>query len=77
MTSVKNYWEDFMHLLFPHVCVGCNTNILTAENVLCAECLSNLPVTGFINAPGNLIEKIFYGRLNIQHAGSAFYFTKD
>ncbi|WP_235921303.1 ComF family protein [Foetidibacter luteolus] len=36
-----------------------------------------LPETGFIGVDGNTIEKIFYGRLPVQKAGSAFYFTKD
>jgi len=45
--------------------------------MLCIQCFSQLPVTGFIRQPGNPVEKIFYGRLNIQQAGSAFYFTKE
>jgi len=36
-----------------------------------------LPGTGFLSTGGNPVEKIFYGRLNIQNAGSAFYFNKD
>jgi hypothetical protein len=57
MISVKNYIDDFLHLFFPHVCVGCNTDILNAEDILCAECVSKLPVTGFIATPGNLVAR--------------------
>ena len=77
MTSVKNYIGDLLHLFFPHVCVGCESDVLNDEDILCAECLNNLPQTGFILNKENPVEKIFYGRMNVEHAGSAFYFNKD
>ena len=77
VTLVKNYINDFLHLFFPHVCIGCNTDVLNDDDLLCAECLFNLPETGFLSAPKNPVEKIFYGRLPVEHAGSAFYFNKD
>ncbi len=77
MTPFKDYLEDFLHLLFPHLCTGCATDILNSKDILCAECLNNLPATGFLPLAGNPVEKIFYGRINIQSAGSAFYFSKD
>lgn len=77
MNPLKNYIEDFLHLFFPHVCIGCDTDILHHKDILCAKCLSSLPETGFLSSVGNPVEKIFYGRLNIQSAGSAFYFNKD
>ena len=77
MTVVKRYINDFLHLFFPHNCAGCGTGILNTEDALCAECLNKLPATGFFSTPGNPVEKIFFGRLNIQKAGSAFYFTKE
>ncbi len=77
MLQVRTYIDDILHLFFPHVCIGCNTDVLNANDVLCAECLANLPVTGFMDVAGNLVEKIFYGRLPVAHAGSAFYFNKD
>lgn len=77
MAHVKNYWEDFLHLFFPHNCLGCGTDVLNNEDALCVHCLTQLPETGFLAKPGNPVEKIFYGRLPVQHAGSAFYFNKD
>jgi predicted amidophosphoribosyltransferase len=77
MIAVKNYITDFLHLFYPHVCVGCNTDVLNNNDVLCTECLNNLPETGFLSAAGNPVEKIFYGRMPVEQAGSAFYFNKD
>ena len=77
MTAVKNYVEDLLHLLFPHNCAGCGTEVLNPKDLLCAHCLITLPTTSFFSNPGNPVEKIFYGRLPLQQAGSAFYFNKD
>lgn len=76
MANLKPYVYDLLHLFFPHVCPGCDTDIPDTRNLLCAECMAQLPVTGFLGAAGNPVEKIFYGRLPVEHAGSAFYFTK-
>ena len=77
MLQLKSYFNDFLHLFFPHVCLGCGTDVLNNDEQLCIQCIMQLPETGFLSVQGNPIEKIFYGRLNIEHAGSAFYFTKD
>jgi ComF family protein len=77
MLPAKNYIDDFLHLFFPHNCLGCGTDILNNEDALCAYCLTQLPETGFLMRPENPIEKIFYGRIPVEHAGSAFYFNKD
>ncbi|HVX27804.1 MAG TPA: phosphoribosyltransferase family protein [Parafilimonas sp.] len=77
MLEIKNYLSDFLHLFFPHNCVGCGTDVLNSEDQLCVQCLLELPETGFLPNPLNPIEKIFYGRLPVEHAGSAFYFNKD
>lgn len=69
--------HDFSYLFFPHNCLGCGTDVLGRDAMLCLQCLSTLPVTGFIQQPGNPVEKIFYGRAQVQHAGAAFYFTKQ
>ncbi len=76
MNPALRYFNDFMHLFFPHVCIGCGTDILNNDDELCAQCINQLPETGFLSTPGNLVEKKFYGRLKIENGGSAFYFNK-
>lgn len=76
MTKLSSYFNDLAHLFFPHVCEGCGTDVLNNESLLCAGCFVKLPETGFIKEPNNPVEKIFYGRLKVEAAGSAFYFTK-
>ena len=77
MIKAKNYFNDFMHLFFPHNCIGCGTDVLNDEDALCAQCISQLPETNFMSTPANPVEKLFYGRMPVEHAGSAFYFNKN
>ena len=77
VSSIKSYLNNFSHLFFPHYCEGCGTDILLDDEMLCTKCSFELPETDFINAIDNPVEKIFYGRINIINAASAFYFTKD
>ena len=44
---------------------------------LCAKCILDLPFTDFFSIKENPIEKIFWGRADIQSAGALLFFTKD
>ncbi|CAN5603697.1 ComF family protein [soil metagenome] len=74
---LKQYLNHFTRLFFPHVCEGCGTDVLNHDAVLCAACHAQLPETGFIENAGNLVEKKFYGQLQVKASGAAYYFTKD
>src|SRR3954471_18345995 len=76
INTLNSYLNHFAHLFFPSVCEGCGSDIEN-KSLLCANCFLSLPETNFIGEPGNPVEKIFYGRVNVEAAGSAFYFTKQ
>ncbi len=44
---------------------------------LCNQCIHDLPFTDFFSIKENPVEKIFWGRADIQHAGALLFFTKD
>ena len=71
-----HHLSSFLDLFFPHSCAGCGSDIVQPDEVLCANCMAHLPFTGFIERADNPVEKIFYGRLPLAAAGSAFYFTR-
>jgi ComF family protein len=73
----QNTIQDFSRLLFPHFCFGCGNDLKDRHAVLCYHCQLELPTTNFFSILNNPVEKSFYGRLNLQAAGSAYYFTKD
>ncbi len=77
MLKIQSSLNDFVHLIFPHICTGCGSDILDNHHQLCLRCLSELPVTNFFAQPGNPVERKFYGRLPIRNAGAGYFFTKN
>jgi ComF family protein len=76
MIRVKEIRDSFLHLLFPHVCAGCGSDLLDKTMLLCLRCLYQLPVTNFERFADNPIEKIFWGRVPLHAATAQYYFSK-
>lgn len=74
LNEIKN---SLLQLVFPHVCDGCGSDLLSEESQLCLRCLNAMPETNFEKHPGNPVEKMFWGRLFLVHATAQFYFTKE
>ena len=74
---LKNIFADTLHLLYPHLCNGCGSDLLQESNLLCLKCINELPHTYFARHPNNPVEKYFWGRLPLVAAHSEFYFSKE
>ncbi len=71
-------WIDpVFWLYFPKNCPACGRPLRLFGANICGRCSQNLPETHFFEAPGNPIEKIFYGRLPISAGAAAWYFHKN
>ena len=77
MKLLKEIKESLLHLLFPHICSGCGSDLLSRESVLCMRCMHALPETNFERYAGNPVEKIFWGRLPVYSATARFYFNRE
>ena len=64
------------HLLFPHICVGCGSDLIEQGNFLCLECIQDLPHTNFAVHANNPLEVRFWGRVPINAAMCQLYFSK-
>ncbi len=68
--------NNFLDILFPRLCAGCN-NVLTAgEKFICTDCLYNLPYTGYWKEENNPVAKLFWGRVYLHNASSYMHFHK-
>jgi ComF family protein len=76
MKLLNNVKEALLHLVFPHVCAGCGTDVLDTDQPLCLRCLDALPQTHFHRYSNNPVEKLFWGRLPLVAASASYYFTK-
>lgn len=77
MLRLKEIKDSLIHVVFPHVCDGCGSDLLNVESNLCIRCLSALPETNFEKHAGNPVEKLFWGRIDLVSASASFYFTKE
>lgn len=77
MNFTNTFFSDVVHLLYPHVCAGCGSDVISRHHVICLECIADMPVTGFCFHKQNPVEKIFRGRLTLSNASAHVYFTKD
>lgn len=77
MISIKEIKDSVLHLLFPHVCTGCGSDILSESSVLCMRCIDAMPETNFELHAGNPVEKLFWGRIQLNAGTAQFYFTKE
>ena len=77
MFDLQGTREAVLHMLFPHLCRGCGSDIISRASMLCARCISQLPTTEFHFHANNPVEKIFWGRLPLIAATAQYYFTKE
>jgi len=69
--------NDFFNLIFPQLCCSCNQALLKHEKVICTNCIITLPKTNFHLDKNNVVNKVFWGRVQIEMAASFYAFTKE
>jgi len=77
MFTYKELKDSLFHIVFPHVCDGCGSDLINEESSLCMKCIAEMPETNFHLHANNPVEKIFWGRLPITGATAQYYFTKE
>lgn len=75
MISFTEIRDSLLHMVFPHVCAACGSDLLNEKSMICLHCLEELPATNFHFHANNPIEKIFWGRLPVTAATAQYYFT--
>ncbi len=65
-TFLKSILQATQHAIFPHNCLGCQTDVLDEESLLCVKCFSSLPQTYFFKSTNNAVANLFYARLPLQ-----------
>lgn len=73
---LKTILTDFISIIYPRVCVGCNEVLLKQEDTLCTHCHIQLPHTHFEDQRNNPVEKLFWMKLPVESASSAYFFSK-
>ena len=77
MIGLHEIKESLLHLVFPHICAGCGSDLLDRKMMICLRCSHSLPTTGFEFYSSNPVEKMLWGRLPLIAATAQYYFTKE
>ena len=65
-----------LQLFYPKLCFACQVHLTKKEQSICATCRYQLVPTNFHNKAKNPVLDRFWGRVNLEHATTAFVFTK-
>jgi ComF family protein len=73
---LSQIFRGLINLVLPDYCEVCGTPLVKGEREICLLCLYNLPRTRFWDEPDNEVEKLFWGKIAIEHACSLFFYRK-
>ncbi len=73
---MKNYLHAFSNLCYPSSCLGCQQPLAAQEELVCLNCLLDLPLTHFHKRLSNPVTGAFTGRVPILR-GTAYLFFQQ
>ncbi len=68
--------KNIFSLVYPNNCESCGRNLISGENIICTNCLYEIPRTNFHKQNENKVEELFWGRIKIEHATALYFFQK-
>ena len=68
--------RSLLNLLYPNLCASCSEVLLKNENTICFNCLVDMPRSLYYQDPDNSVAKLFFGKVKLETAISAFIFVK-
>ncbi|PRP67798.1 amidophosphoribosyltransferase [Nonlabens agnitus] len=68
--------RDFVNLLYPETCSGCDISLSAGEETLCTRCRMLLPVAYHDLIQNDKMRELFYARIPILHLTSLLYYEK-
>jgi ComF family protein len=69
--------EDFVSLFYPRYCRGCYNSLVKGEDLLCTQCLLEMPKSYYHLEQENPFFQKFRGRLPVRRVMTLFKFVKE
>lgn len=73
---MKSLFTDLLNLVYPNLCLICGESLVRGEEMICLNCLHNIPKTNYHLQTDNAVEKRFWGKVPIYRGTSFFFFQK-
>jgi len=77
INNLRKLSNQIFSLFYPNLCAGCHVDLVRHEKIICLSCWETLPKTNFHLRETNPVAQKFWGKINIQHATSFYYFNKE
>jgi len=74
---ITSLFDDFISLIYPKICLGCNNSLLKHEQCICTICQFHIPKTNHFKEKKNDLQKLFWGKVQLNHAAALYEFVKD
>lgn len=68
--------QELISIIYPQLCLSCQRPLNRAESNMCVGCKAKLPRTHFAIRSENPIFSLLWGKVEVEHASSVFYFRK-
>jgi ComF family protein len=69
--------EDFVSLFYPRYCRGCYNSLVKGEDLICTQCLLEMPKSYYHLQRDNPFFLKFRGRLPVSHVMTLYKFVKE
>lgn len=74
---MKVQWiHNLIDVFYPSVCLGCSTPLVLQEELICLNCLAELPKTGYHRQSHHALHDLFLGRIDFAQATAFLHFQK-
>jgi len=74
---LKRGYKDLLQVIYPRLCVSCQSVLHDSENLVCHKCLSSLSLTNFDVHSTNPVYNKLSAIVNIEKATALFLFDKS
>ena len=72
--SLQKILLHLWRIINPVRCIQCGARLSVREEELCATCVFSLPRTRIHAQPGNGVERLFWGKIDIERASAFMYY---
>jgi len=73
---LQGLWHDLMHVIFPDLCICCESNPKSKPSAFCIPCLHEMPYTDHFDLDENKISRLFEGRCDVKYAAALLRFRE-
>lgn len=74
---ITEIFKDFGSLFFPNHCLSCDDSLVKGENLICTNCMLQMPQTNYHLDPTNPLKCRLSSRIQVEHVMALFKFSKS